>query len=122
MMSKPMAASDYAPWDVVTVPFPFTDRNQTKKRPALVLSQSDFNRQAGHSVLAMITSAKNSAWPLDIEISDLAVTGLPVPSIIRMKLFTLDQRFIITKLGKLTPKDVYQVQAALNQLLGTEKA
>ena len=53
-------------FEVVVVPFPFTDRTTTKRRPALVLSDAKaFNRQVGQSVLAMITSAKNSNWPLD---------------------------------------------------------
>lgn len=46
---------------VVRVPFPFTDRNATKNRPALVLSDAaSFNAPAGHSVMAMITSQGNA--------------------------------------------------------------
>lgn len=75
-------------FDVVVVPFPFTDRLATKKRPALVLSNAEnFGDRIGHSVLAMITSAKNPPWPLDVEISDLKAAGLPAPSKVRMKLF-----------------------------------
>ena len=45
---------------VVRVPFPFTDRNATKNRPAVVLSDAvAFNTPAGHSVMAMITSQAN---------------------------------------------------------------
>ena len=65
-------------FDVVVVPFPFTDRSTTKRRPALVLSDArNFNQQVGRSVLAMITSTKNSDWPLDLEIKDLDSAGLP---------------------------------------------
>lgn len=112
-----MEASDLKPFDVVSVPFPFTDKAQSKKRPALVLSQVDFGLQSGHSVLAMITSAKNSSWPLDVPISDLAAAGLPSPSIVRMKLFTLDHRFILKTLGTLNKKDQKQVKLALEKLL-----
>ena len=31
-------------YDVATVPFPFVDRLKTKKRPAVVLSNKEFNR------------------------------------------------------------------------------
>jgi mRNA interferase MazF len=65
---------------VVRVPFPFTDRNATKNRPALVLSDAaSFNTPAGHSVMAMITSQGNAPWPLDCPLADLQAAGLPAP-------------------------------------------
>jgi mRNA interferase MazF len=105
---------------VVTVPFPFTDRSKTKRRPALVLSSaSAFNTIIGHSVMAMITSAKNSAWPLDAEIRDLKQAGLPSASIVRMKLFTLDHRLVIATLGTLSERDSATVRASLQKLLSS---
>jgi mRNA interferase MazF len=105
-------------FDVVVVPFPFTDKATTKRRPALVLSDAQaFNLQVGQAVMAMITSAKNSDWPLDIEIQDLDSAGLPSPSLIRMKLFTLDEKLIIRKAGKLAGPDQAKVIEALHQLL-----
>lgn len=57
-------------YTVVRVPFPFTDRNTSKNRPALVLSDAiAFNAPAGHSVMAMITSQSNAPWPLDCSIT-----------------------------------------------------
>ncbi len=105
-------------FDVVVVPFPFTDKATTKRRPALILSDAlAFNQQVGQAVMAMITSAKNSDWPLDIEILDLDSAGLPSPSIIRMKLFTLDEKLIIRKAGKLASSDQTKTIAALRKLL-----
>jgi hypothetical protein len=46
----------------------------------------------GHSVLAMITSAMHSSWSLEVPVGDLAAPGLPAPSVVRMKLFTLDDQ------------------------------
>lgn len=103
---------------VVRVPFPFTDRNSSKNRPALVLSSADtFNTPAGHSVMAMITSAANAPWPLDCPITDLAAAGLPAPSKIRFKLFTLDHRLVRGQLGTLSPADGEVVRAGLVKLL-----
>ncbi len=104
---------------VVRVPFPFTDRNASKNRPALVLSDAAaFNTPAGHSVMAMITSQGNTPWPLDCPLNDLAAAGLPAPSMVRFKLFTLDHRLVRGELGKLSPADVAVVRAGLASLLG----
>lgn len=94
-----------APFDVVVVPFPFTDRNSAKRRPALVLSSIAFNQQAQHSVLAMITSAGQSTWPGDHLIEELDAAGLPTACLVRLKLFTLDHRLVIRKAGALGTKD-----------------
>ncbi len=107
-------------FDVVRVPFPFTDRETAKNRPALVLSASDsFNTPVGHSVMAMITSAKHSDWPLDHFITDLAAAGLPAASRVRMKLFTLDHRLVRGKLGRLAADDQISVRRCLVELFGT---
>jgi mRNA interferase MazF len=92
------------PWDVVVVPFPFTDQREARRRPALVLSQTAFNRR-GHTVLAMITSAAQSSWPGDCRIEDLPSAGLSHPCIVRLKLFTLDNRLILKKAGGLSEAD-----------------
>lgn len=104
-------------FDVVVVPFPFTDRTTEKRRPALVLSDAKaFNKQVGQSVLAMITSASNSDWPLDVEIEDLDSAGLPTASVVRMKLFTLDDQLVIRRAGTLAQEDRRHVGEALRQL------
>lgn len=106
-------------FDVVVVPFPFTDKSAAKLRPALVLSDAaQFNRAAAHSVMAMITSADNPAWPLDVPISNLASAGLSSASVVRMKLFTLDHRFVVRKAGRLVATDARQVQQILKKLFG----
>ncbi|MBP6097342.1 MAG: type II toxin-antitoxin system PemK/MazF family toxin [Methyloversatilis sp.] len=103
---------------VVRVPFPFTDRNATKNRPALVLSDAAaFNTLAGHSVMAMITSQGNAPWPLDCPIADLGAAGLPAPSLVRFKLFTLDDRLVRGELGRLSAADAATVRMGLTHLL-----
>jgi mRNA interferase MazF len=103
--------------DVVVVPFPFTDRRASKRRPALALSSESFNRESGHTVLAMITSADNPPWPMDI-IVDSAEAGLHAPSKVRMKLFTLDNRLILRKVGRLSQTDQRAVAVVVRKLTG----
>jgi mRNA interferase MazF len=104
------------PYEVVVVPFPFTDRRTSKRRPAVALSAERFSSQSGHTVLAMITSAGNPPWPLDVVI-DAAPAGLGAPSKVRMKLFTLDNRLILRRVGSLQESDQRSLAQSLKHLL-----
>ena len=103
-------------WQVVVVPFPFTDRATAKRRPALVLSAKAFNRY-GHCVLAMVTSASHRPWPGDTPIGDLKNAGLKAPSLVRLKLFTIDNRFIVRCIGTLGSPDEARVATQLRTFL-----
>ncbi len=108
----------YDAFDVIVVPFPSTGRSAIRRRPALVLSvAAAFDRKTNHAVSAMITSADNSSWPLDVPLSDLDAAGLVSPSVVRMKLFTLDNRLVLRKAGALAANDRGTVCKALARLL-----
>ena len=104
------------PKDIVVIPFPFAEKHGVKRRPALIVSVWSFNR-GGHSVMAMITSASHNIWPSDVAVTDLEAAGLSKPSKIRFKLFTLDNRVIIRKLGKLGGVDAEAFNAELRSVL-----
>jgi mRNA interferase MazF len=102
-------------WEIVAVPFPFTDRVAQKKRPAVIVSLRAFN-QHGQTLMGMITSS-SLRWPSDRPLRDLASAGLSTPCVVRMKLFTLDNRLIIRRIGKLAGEDQKRVAAALKSIL-----
>jgi mRNA interferase MazF len=102
-------------WDIAVVPFPFTDGPGTKRRPAAVLSTAAFQRASGHAIMAMITSARQSTWPGDIPL--LPGAGLHTACLLRMKLFTLDNRLVVNVIGKLPPKVREKVRASVRQSL-----
>lgn len=107
----------YEQFAIVVVPFPFTDIATTKRRPALILSDAvAFNAPMGHSVMAMITTATHSPWALDLPISNLKAAGLKVPSIIRMKLFTVDHSLVVKQVGKLAAAEQVKIEQALSKL------
>ena len=81
------------------------------------LTPISFNIPTGHSVMAMITSQSNAPWPLDCPIADLKAAGLPAPSVVRFKLFTLDHRLVRGELGKLSATDATAVRTELAHLL-----
>ena len=91
------------PLDVVAVPFPFTDRPATRRRPALVVSSAAFNEAQAQAILAMITSTR-SDWPSDVSIQEWRKAGL-------------DGTLILRKLGRLSKRDGKTVRNALARSL-----
>jgi mRNA interferase MazF len=114
-MRKPLQT--FEPFSVLRVPFPFTDRAVQRRRPAVVISGPDFQLGSAHVLLAMITTAKRSSWPLDWPIQDLAPTGLKEACCVRLKLFSLDERLILGELGHLSAIDRGGVQENLRKLI-----
>ena len=48
-----------------------SERQASKRRPALVLSDPTFQQQSGYLLLAMVTSSRQSAWPMNWPIENL---------------------------------------------------
>ncbi len=112
-----MPGATFEPFDVVVVPFPFTDTSAFKRRPALVASSRAFNERHDQLILAMITSAARSDWPSDTPIRDWRAAGLAVPCRVRLKLFTLEGRAIVRRVGALAAEDREAIGAALSKSL-----
>jgi len=95
----------YNKWDIILVPFPFTNLTTTKKRPALIISPESYNDKLD-IVIAFITSKLDLEYrPGDYKIEDWKYAKLPKPSMIRMKFATIDQSVIVKKFGRLSEKD-----------------
>ncbi|KAF0093230.1 MAG: hypothetical protein FD163_1719 [Hyphomonadaceae bacterium] len=108
----------FAQWDIVVVPFPYTDRTTTKRRPALVVSNDELRENHGLVWVVMITSAKNAKWDGDIEIKDFEAVGLPAPSIIRpCKITTIDAGLVLGKLGGISITDCAIVTKQVSRIL-----
>ena len=96
---------NYKKWEIVLVPFPFTDLTTNKKRPALIISPDKYNLGAD-VVIAFITSKLDLNFRIgDYKIKEWEKSKLPKPSMIRMKFATIDKTIIIKKFGKLSEND-----------------
>jgi len=109
----------YNKFNLITVPFPFTDRDKKKLRPALIISNTEYQEVNKHIVLLMVTSAKHNAWKYDIPITCLEEAGLKAASIIRFKMFSIDERIIVKKIGALSLIDSEQVEKAIRNIFLT---
>jgi mRNA interferase MazF len=104
--------------DVAIVPFPFTDMALAKPRPALVLSTQKANGESGNTIFAMITTAAKSHWPTDVPLADATGAGLTAASLVRLKLFTLDNRLVTRTIGALSSRDRKSVREMLKGVVG----
>jgi mRNA interferase MazF len=88
-------------FDIVIVPFPYSDRLAEKRRPGVIVSNRKLHA-LGVVWIVMVTSADNPGWPGDVPIADLKRSGLPAPSIIRpAKIASIDPARILRKAGRL---------------------
>lgn len=100
--------------DIVLIPFPYTDLSATKTRPAAVVSSSTYHNFRSELLLAYISSQLAKAHPiLDHELADWTIAGLPKPSFVRPKLATIDPSLIVHKVGKLSEKDLLELDRRL---------
>ncbi len=107
----------FRPWDVVKVPFPYTDRPVRQHRPALVIAAGAIEAAHGLLWVLMITSAENRRWNDDVAVSDLDRTGLPAPSVIRCaKVATIEARDA-ERIGALAQSDRKKVASYLTRIL-----
>ncbi|WP_442754396.1 type II toxin-antitoxin system PemK/MazF family toxin [Methylocystis sp. JAN1] len=110
--------TDYAPGDVVVVPFPYSDQFAEKRRPALVVSNANVQSQ-GYVWVVMITSARHSRLANDLEIDDLARAGLPSPSIVRpVKVANIEPARILRRAGRLNSRQAAVVFDAVKSFIG----
>ena len=110
-------------WDLVKVPFPYTNRPVQQRRPALVVAVPVAPGAPELLWVLMVTSAANRGWPGDVVVSDLTAAGLPAASVVRSaKVATIEARDA-ERIGHLPSEDrsqvVMAVRDSLAQLLAT---
>jgi mRNA interferase MazF len=66
----------------------------------------------------MITSAKNRGWPGDVQVANLKMAGLPVPSIIRSAKIATIEASDASKLGHVSAAQIRRVAQKLISELG----
>jgi mRNA interferase MazF len=101
----------FAVGDVVLVPFPYTNLEIVKKRPALVAGRAAF----GDVILCQITSRPySSSNAIVIQPAEVSGGGLARESYARPdKLFTADPAIAVRKLGRLSTAVTHRVRAEI---------
>jgi mRNA interferase MazF len=106
------------PFDLVLLPFPFTDLSTTKQRPCLILAAFQPRGLSEHFVVAMVTGDVGSAaFPGDTRFTKWREAGLAKPSIVRLaKVVTIERSLIRKKLGTVQASDRQAIRRHFRKL------
>jgi len=105
--------------DVILVDIAFSGVVGYKRRPAVVMSTSAFNRTGIKLIVAAVTSNISPPFrPGDTLLADWNAAGLLKPSAVRGVLATVDQVDIVRLLGLLSAADLAAVERGIARILG----
>ena len=88
---------------VILIPFPYSDLTGAKKRPALVISSTNFNSKNDDVVCCLITSnLEDRQHSINITKKDMETGFLEFESKIKpYRIFTINKKLIYKVLGRL---------------------
>jgi mRNA interferase MazF len=104
-------------WDLVRIPFPYTNRPIQQRRPAVVVAAPQVPGAPRLLWVLMVTSAANRGWPGDVAVSDLAAAGLPAASVVRAAKIATIEAPDADRIGTLPEADRPLVASALRDSL-----
>ncbi len=107
-MGKPVAG------DVVVLPFPQTNLQTGKRRPALVVA----DLPGDDLILCQITSqVRSDGFSISLTQADFQSGRLALDSYIKaQRLFTVEKNVILYTVGQVTPLKLQEVKGKLRQL------
>ena len=96
---------------------PTQGREQSGRRPVLIISENVFNAHSGTVIVVALTSQEpRAAFPLTLEIEG---TGLPKRSWVKIsQIRTITTQRLGARVGEATPQELAMVLEGLNEILG----
>ena len=109
----------YKQKEIVLVPFPYSDLSANKKRPVLIVSNNNYNKNFPDIVVCVITSNLfKDIYSVSLDSDDLEIGIMPEQSIVKChKIFTIDQSKILKRFSILNDFKFEEVNNKLSQLL-----
>ena len=104
--------------EIILLPYPFTDLEGTKVRPTIIISNNPFNKKSADCIMIPLTTVmKEEPHSILINQEDLSSGKLLRPSRIRVdKIFTVEKRLIIMKIGAINSKTFKKIKLELNKI------
>jgi len=101
-------------WDIILVPFPFTNLEGMKKRPALIISPNNYNYEGMDIIIAFLTSnIKQEDRVGDYHLKKWKSAGLPKPTKFKLKLATILKSKVVKAIGSIELTDQKNIKGIL---------
>ena len=109
--------------ELVWIKIPFSDFSQTKIRPALVISNNEYNSKCEDMVICAVTSnLQKTAYSVSLEQKDLVSGSLQIESRIKAdKIMQIDKKLAIRAFAKINEKKFDETIAEIKKLLAKIK-
>ena len=105
--------------NVVILPFPFSDLRRKKVRPAIVISNNEYNRHSDDIVTVPLTSnPRPSEYGVRVTSRNMECGELIVDSIARVdRIFSIEKKIVVKSIGKIDDKTHLAIRKLLSTLV-----
>ena len=108
----------YKRGDIVSVIFPFTDVSATKRRPALVISNSKVNKTGDYLLIQITSKIKKDDFSIILNKTDYSTTPLLLNSYVRIhKIFLLNESLILKKVSSVKSSFLKRITDKINGII-----
>lgn len=98
---------NYNKWDIILIKL--KKAGKTLKRPALIISPNQYNREGFVVILPVTSRVDTRSKQLEYHITHWKESGLPKPSLAKLRFATIPVRLIDKKIGTLHEEDVFNL-------------
>lgn len=109
---------NYKQWDIVLIKFPFTNLTNYKVRPALVISNPDFNKFDNLMLIWIYWNKWNTSYSLPIKQNDLNSWKFKKQSYFRFQnIFSLEKKLIERKVANIKTESLEIINQRISNYL-----
>jgi mRNA interferase MazF len=105
----------YSKNEVVLVRYPFSDLTSTKVRPAVIVNAPHTSQDV---LIVPLTSRTTGLLAGEFVLTDWQGAGLNVETVVKRGIFTIHERLVLKRVGRLVAKDTEKLEASVREWLG----
>ncbi len=113
-----LSSTDCEPGAVVVVRIRFAEGTGTKKRPAVVLTDSPYHGSRADAIVVALSTQRRAGYYGDCDLLDWRTAGLPQPTKAKGVVQTIQRTTVERRLGMLSQADFDRVKTSVHLILG----